>query len=169
MDWIAHPRRFRALPAVAGGAVLLVLAWAVLAVATPNGDPGGRILGELRPASAAIPAAAAIGYRQEVEPRWDSCDGRPGTFGWDDVAVIVHFTTTLSAEAVRAHADSALRALGWKVDSSLHQGDVFSYSWTKELFNGTTTWVQVSNEGQDPRVWDLAAGAPPVGPRASGC
>lgn len=166
MDETDQPRRVMALTAAAGGAALLVVVWAV---AAPSGDPGGRILGELRPATAAVPGAATIAYRQEVEPRWDSCDGRPGTFGWDDVVVIVHFTTALSAETVKAHADAALRPLGWMPDSSQRQGDVSSYSWTKELGNGTTATVQVSHEGQDPRAWDLGAGAPPVGPRVSGC
>lgn len=154
------------LIAAAGGAALLVVVWAV---AAPAGDPGGSILGELRTATAAVPGAATIGYRQEVEPRWDSCDGRPGTFGWDDVVVIVHFTTTLSPDAVKAHADAALRPLGWMPESSRRQGNVSGYSWTKELGNGTTARVQVSHEGRDTLEWDLAAGAPPVGPRASGC
>jgi hypothetical protein len=153
---------------IACGAGIAVLAVALISRA-PSGDPGAHILGELRPASAAVPADARIGYRRYVEPRWDSCDGRSGTFGWDDVVVIVHFATTLSPDAVKKHADTALRPLGWLSNPAQHEGDVFGYRWTKTLSNGTAADAQLSNESQDPETWDLYVGAPPVGPRVSGC
>ncbi len=118
---------------------------------------------------AALPDGAKIAYRQDIEPRWDSCDGQSGTFGWDDVVVLVHFTTTLSPEAMKAHADAALHPLGWIADHSQRQENVFGYSWTKTLSNGTRARAQISNEVQNPDTWDLYAGAPPAGPHVSGC
>ena len=73
-----------------GLAIVIVIAvfnaGSVFGLAT-GGDPGGRILGELKPAALAVPDDAKIRYRHDVEPKWDSCDGRQGTFGWDDVVL----------------------------------------------------------------------------------
>ncbi len=169
MGWIARLRRIRPTTVAAGGAVLIDLVGVGLVVAAPSGDPGGRILNELRPVAAALPDGAKIAYRQDIEPRWDSCDGRPGTFGWDDAVVIVHFTTTLSPGAVGAHADAALRPLGWTANATRYQESVFAYTWAKTLRDGTTARAQISNDGQNPDTWDLYAGAALVGPRVSGC
>ena len=40
-----------------------------------TGDPGGRIMAQLRPIERAIPAHAHVNYTQDIEPRLDSCDG----------------------------------------------------------------------------------------------
>ena len=130
----------------------------------PTGDPGGRVLGQLRPATAALPADARIDYRNDVEPRWDSCDGRPGTEGWDDVDVQVHFTTATAETEVLTHADAALRQLGWLPDTSQPAGS----SWTKALANGTTAKASLEHE-VGPDAWTLFVLAPPVGRRVSGC
>ena len=130
--------------------------------AQPTGDPGGQVLDQLRPATVALPQDAKIAYRNDVEPRWDSCDGRPGTYGWDDVVVQVHFTTAAPDFEVRANADTALRRIGWQPDGNYPVGSF----WTKVLANGTTAKASLDH-GQD--AWDLFVLAPPVGQRASGC
>jgi len=132
--------------------------------AQPTGDPGGRVLDQLRPATAALPSDARIVYRNEVEPRWDSCDGRPGTEGWNDVVMQVHFTTATADINVLSNADAALRRLGWLPDTSRPAGS----SWRKALANGTTARASLEHDvGQD--AWTLFVLAPPVGRRVSGC
>ena len=118
--------------------------------AQPTGDPGGRVLDQLRPATAALPSDARIAYRNDVEPRWDSCDGRPGTEGWNDVVLQVHFTTATPDIDVLAHAEAALSRLGWLPDASQPAG----YSWTKALANGTTAKASLERE-VGPDAWTL--------------
>ena len=132
--------------------------------AQPTGDPGGRVLDQLRPATSALPSDARIAYRNDVEPRWDSCDGRPGTEGWNDIVVQVHFTTAMADADVLAHADAALRHLGWLPATSQPVGS----SWTKALANGTTAKASLEHEVEQD-AWTLFVLAPPVGRRASGC
>jgi len=154
---------------VTGGLGLGVLITAVINAAVPTGDPGGRILAELEPTAAAVPGGANILYRQAVEPRWDSCDGRAGTFGWDDVVLVVHFASGLRPEAVAGNADATLRPLGWVPEYSHQDANGMAIGWTKTLSSGATAKAQLTDQDLDPTTWTLYVGAPPVGPRASGC
>jgi hypothetical protein len=131
-----------------------------------TGDPGGRILGELQPASTAIAPDAKIRYRHDDEPRWDSCDGRPGTFGWNDAVMQIHFASALSSTAVSSHANAALLGLGWKAvyNSGVQVG------WQKRLTNSSYAHAQITDDNQiDLGTWTLFVSAPPAGQRASGC
>lgn len=132
--------------------------------AQPTGDPGDQVLNQLEPATVALPPDAKIAYRNDVEPRWDSCDGRAGTYGWDDVVVQVHFTTSTPGSEVLANADATLRRLGWQPDSDAPVGS----SWTRVLANGTTARASLDYQAI-PDAWTLFVLAPPVGQRASGC
>jgi hypothetical protein len=135
----------------------------------PNGDPGGRVLRQLQPAAQALPSDAHVIYRYDLEPKWDSCDGRQGTFGWDDVIVQIHFDSRTPTTALFEHADETLHRLGWsqKYDNGSQVG------WTKQLINGSVANAQLSNavpdQGGTTQKWDLYVGAPPIGTRASGC
>ena len=155
---------------VATAGLLAVLAsTAISAAISPGpstGDPGGRILSELRPVGYAIPRDAQILYRNDVEPHWDSCDARPGTFGWDPVVVQIHFRSGLSPDDVESNADAQLRKLGW---SSAYQysAPAIAWGWTKQLRNVTEAKAQLEVEADG--AWTLIALAPPVGPRAHGC
>ena len=86
-----------ALVAVVGLSVLT--AWFIRdVIGGPEADPGGRILRTLRDTGQALPSDAHVLYRYDLEPKWDSCDGRPGTFGWDNVVVQIHFESRGSTE-----------------------------------------------------------------------
>lgn len=79
----------------------------------PVPDPGRRVLHQLQPAAQALPSDAHVIYRYDLEPKWDSCDGRPGTFGWDNVILQIHFQSRTPTMALVEHADQTLRRLGW--------------------------------------------------------
>lgn len=125
-------------------------------------DPGGRILAELQTAAAAVPSDASVIYRHDVEPQWDSCDGRADTYGWDDVVVQIHFNSPSSPGRIFGDGISRMAALGWSV--SYQHGDT-DLVWTRRLRNGTEGKAALSNVGG----WTLYASAPPVGPRVRGC
>ncbi|MGZ4687712.1 hypothetical protein, partial [Oryzihumus sp.] len=92
---------------IAAAAVLaMAVPWVVAASrgGHPGGDPGGVRLAALRQVSAALPAGAVIQERVDASPSWTSCDGRPGTEGWDEALVDWQFTSTKPRDQVRAHA-----------------------------------------------------------------
>jgi hypothetical protein len=143
------------------------------AIAGPIADPGGRILHALQSTKRALPNDAHVLYRNDVEPKWDSCDGRPGTFGWDNVVVQIHFESGSSTDTVVQGAGQAFRNLGWQQDYVNNQSTFVQVGWTRRLDNGSIAKAQLSNGVPDqsatrPR-WDLFVTAPPVGPQASGC
>jgi hypothetical protein len=139
----------------------------------PAADPGGRILHSLRATAQALPNDAHVLYRHDLEPKWDSCDGRAGTFGWDNVVVQIHFESASSTDAVLLRADQTFRGLGWSPDYVHDQSTIIQAGWTTRLDNGSLAKAQLSKGLPDqsaaaPR-WDLFVTAPPVGPQASGC
>lgn len=148
--------------------------WFVREVANgPHADPGGRILNQLRTAAQALPADAQVTYRNDLEPKWDSCDGRSGTFGWDDVVVQIHFQSRTGTATLVDHADRTFRSLGWNSDyHDAVKGDP-QVGWSRSLDNGSMAKAQLTANVPNPtgvdRVWDLFVSAPPVGTRVSGC
>jgi hypothetical protein len=152
--------------------ILPLAAVAVLSLSIllgPSGDPGGRILHQLQPAAQAVPAGSQVLYRYDYEPRLDSCDGRHGTFGWNDVVLQIHFESATPTAELVEHSDRTLRRLGW--DLAYNSG--MQTGWTKHLENGSVANAQLSNavpdQGGAAQRWDLVVSAPPVGRRASGC
>jgi hypothetical protein len=140
----------------------------------PHGDPdpGGRILAALRPVRGAVPQDAVGVERQDVEPMWDSCDGRTGTFGWSDVHVIITFSTAMEPQVLVSTANTRMVTLGWipgpALDSPIGPGG----RWTRALGDGTEARAALSPwmpGGGQPLRWELTAYAPAHGPRTSGC
>jgi hypothetical protein len=76
------------------------------------GDPGGRILAALRTAASAVPTHAHLNWSHFDEPKLDSCDGRPGTWGYDPVSVQVDFSWQKSQSTVLASVRHALELIG---------------------------------------------------------
>ena len=139
----------------------------------PEADPGGRILHELRTTANALPGDAQVLYRNDLEPKWDSCDGRAGTFGWDNVIVQIHFASKVPSQTLLERADRVLEGLGWSRDYLNEQSTFLQQGWTKRLDDGSVAKVQLSNgvtdQGGPTQRWDLYATAPPVGQQSSGC
>src|SRR6476646_9639209 len=129
-----RPRLWVAIVLAAG--ILICLPW-VVAVAGgvtgghPGGDPGGARQAALRQTSTAIPDGAAVQPYADGTPHWGSCDGRAGTWGWDDITVDNHFTTGLATVVVIAPATAKMAALGWTAQPLMKtpQGPVMH--WTK--------------------------------------
>jgi hypothetical protein len=132
-----------------------------------GGDPGGRILSQLKPTSLAVPLTAVTGYANYVEPRMDSCDGRPGTQGWDDVVVQIYFQWSGDSSSLLSYAKDRLSKLGWGAFKVQAQNGVPGGDWIKQLSNGSVAQVQLGAEPYG--GWTLFATAPPIGRRASGC
>lgn len=137
-----------------------------LAMSDPSGDPGGVVIGQLVPAAMGLPAGAQRMYLWKLEPRWDSCDGRSGTFGWSDVAVQSAFRWRGAPNALFAAASPHLRELGWRRSGTALGTSPREQMWTKILASGKTATLTVTQEGP---YWQLDARAAPVGKAARGC
>ncbi len=162
-----------ALLLVTGGANA---AWAATRSDHGNPDPGGHILASLKTVERVVPANAHVMLRQANEPRWDSCDGRAGTFGWDDVTVAVQFRTIRAPRALVSEADTALRAAGWQRTSTLNTPLGPGARWSRTVAGATVATVTLAPGTRGDRTgdgtgtyWDLGAVAPPQGQRVSGC
>ena len=135
-----------------------------------NPDPGGRIMKALSTVQVAVPAHAHAVQTQHVKPRWDSCDARPGTFGWDDVIVLVTFTTSEPPRSLMATANARLRTAGWSRYRDFASGP--RAVWWSRPVPGGTALALLDRDGTragGPQ-WELYAHAPPfTGPRSSGC
>jgi hypothetical protein len=163
-------RGHRAVVAAIGAVVLLVVggvAFWISQSGPSGGDPGGRILSQLKPTSLAVPPTAVIGYTHYVEPQMDSCDGRPGTQGWDDVVVQIYFQWSGSSSSLLSYAKGRLSNLGWGAFKVQIQNGVPGGDWIKQLSNGSVAQVQLGAESYG--GWTLSAMAPPIGRQASGC
>src|SRR5262249_29683247 len=133
MAHLANRRKIVVPAALALAAVLI--AWAVAAWsrsaahAHAGGDPGGRLMAKIAPVVRVVPGFGhghipwiafpcdscqfPVTYAIKVEPRWDSCDGMAGTFGWDPVVLQVGFRWTGSSHALAGIVNARLGARGW--------------------------------------------------------
>jgi hypothetical protein len=94
-----------------------------------GGDPSGRLMAKLTPLVRVVPGFETgpvpwssfpcdscqfpERYAIKVEPHWDSCDGKPGTFGWDPVVIQVGFRWRGTTQALASVLNSRLAARGW--------------------------------------------------------
>jgi hypothetical protein len=154
---------------VAGGAGAT---WITTRSPRGNPDPGGRILAGLQTVESAIPADAEVMLRQASEPRWDSCDGRAGTFGWDNVTVNVQFRETEKPDALVAHIDEVLTGAGWRRVEASGTPLGPTARWSRSLSGPTvaTAALGPGTRGDGSGIyWELGATAPPQGQHVSGC
>jgi hypothetical protein len=175
----AAARRMRPRPWVAiviAAGLLFCLPWVVVVAGGltgghPGGDPGGERQAALRQTSAAIPDGASVQLYADGTPHWDSCDGRAGTWGWGDITVDNHFTSGLATDAVIAHATATMAALRWTAQPLMKTPQGAVIHWTKTTAGNASANAQLSLDQNTPgaHTWDLSAGAPPEGQRASGC
>ena len=136
-----------------------------------NPDPGGRIMAAPSTIENAVPGQAQLVRIQHVKPRWDSCDGRLSTYGWDDVIIDLTFTTSQPPRSLIATAKARLHAAGWSRYQDYASGPRVGWWWARPVPGGTALALlnRVSTRAGVPQ-WDLYAHAPPfAGPRSSGC
>lgn len=155
-----------------GCAIVSVLALACACSSTPSPagdpDPGHRSLSALEPVLSLIPAGAHVIYENRVEPRWDSCDGRQSTYGWDPAVVNAGFSTgATSRQQVVAHVRAAMGRLAWAYDAKESGGD--QWWWSRQVSGRTATATLQSDMYGDPRMWSLDAEAPPATDPVTGC
>ena len=131
---------------------------AAVAALGPTGDPGGRILAQLRPLRSIVPPGAKVEYAQFLEPRADSCDGNPSTVGWDPATVNMAFSDPSSSPL--PHVAARLQQLGWQVSEPTVS------SWTKVLKNHTSASANIDLTD---KTWEFVATAPADGPAPMGC
>jgi hypothetical protein len=157
---------------VAGAGLSLLLVAGVAYWQQPirgNPDPRGRILAQLAAVARSLPNDAVIAYRTDQEPKWDSCDGRRGTEGWDNASVSIGFTSGQAADDVLAHVEDAVGHLGWESFSQAAVPQGVTASWSKAIQGAPGPGMLQLSAGNGDGVWLLLAQAPPVGRRASGC
>jgi hypothetical protein len=145
-------------------------------------DPDGQTLIALKSVETALPPFAVDVSRQYVEAVWDSCDGRPGTFGWSDIGVYLTFGTAQENSVVVAYVTARLESIGWtgpepRTTTTASPGEVLSQTssfrlrFVRTLANGVDAVARLDAWTPDGQTitWSLTAIAPPQGPRASGC
>lgn len=153
--------------------VLLVSTSCATGPGSGDPDPGGAILHSLHAVLGVVPAGSDVLVRDAgSEPRWDSCDGRPGTFGWDDITVTAKFRSDeppvrLLSDAARHLADD-----GWSGPASVPSPLGAGARWTRKLPGGGIASASLTPGTYGDRsapYWDLIAAAPPHGQRVRGC
>ena len=170
-----RPGRRRALLVwLAGGVALAVViaGTASMMLRHPDGDPGGIRATALRSISQAVPSDAVVQLHKTTGPVWDSCSGRPGTDGWNDVSNEYQFTTATPVDDLVATAKANLKRAGWAQTSTFRYPLGPAIGWTKTVQGKVLAHalLSVSNRGSNtPAYWDLSASAPSDGQRVSGC
>jgi hypothetical protein len=152
---------------LAGAGIVAAVVVGLLALAGQGGphsggDPGGRILAELKPAAAAVPAGAQVLSHEDSEPSWAACDGAPGS-GWTEASVTVQFSVSLSSSQLVDRADRQLVGRGWR----LVQASGTGATWTKAVAGGVQAAAVLSPADRS-GVWWLRASAPAQGAQFAG-
>ena len=141
------------------------------------GDPGGRILAALRTATSAVPARAHLNWSHFDEPKLDSCDGRPGTWGYEPVTVQAGFSWHQSPSTVLASVRHALELIGWQwteptpatfPGQNYGTGDAIG-TWVRTLPGSRRATAALFPDTYDPAEWSLIAEAPATLPPPKGC
>jgi hypothetical protein len=151
----------------------------------PGGDPGDRLMARLSVLVQVVPGFGSGRipwftpkdpngnfpdiYATKIEPAWDSCDGRAGTFGWEPVMIQIGFKWTGSAASLADYLNHRL------VPHHLTRG---GNPWWGQ--GGDPAWVGPSHAAPDEALvieppgagggqWMAFIEARPVGRLASGC
>jgi hypothetical protein len=129
-----------------------------------SGDPAGRIMTNLTPLVRVLPGfeSGAVPwiappcdscqfphkYAIKIEPRWDRCDGRSGTYGWDPVTIQIGFPWSGSQSSLNALIAARLLPLGWQqTEQAPDWGDAGSPAWTFPAGPSPTETITASASG----------------------
>ena len=190
MAHLANRRKIVVPTVLALAAVLIALAVAAWlrsdAHAHAGGDPGGRLMAKIAPEVRVVPGLERghipwiafpcdscqfpVAYATKVEPRWDSCDGMAGTFGWDPVVIQVGFRWTGSSHALVDLLNEHLDARGWARGAAPSWGDDADAVWTGP--DGHAPAEEFALESPTPagnHHWMALIEAKPQGQLVKGC
>lgn len=158
---------------------LLLVGWLVIRpLFAASGDPGGTVMAQLVPTASALPGYGTSklpwtsvpgmysGYFIKTEPQRDSCDGRPGTEGWDPVVLQAAFPWRGSPSTLVAQVDARMARLGWGLTGPPTGTEA---QWSKRLDNGSRASATLLLSPTGSPWWEFVAQGPPVGTAASGC
>lgn len=173
--------------ALALAAALIALAAATWASthAHAGGDPGGRLMAKIAPAVRVVPGLEhgripwiaspcdacqfPATYALKIEPRWDSCDGMAGTFGWDPVIIQVGFRWAGSSQALAGLLDERLTARGWARGAEPSWADGGDAIWISPHGRAPTTEFAIESPVLPGRQWMALVEAKPQGSLVKGC
>jgi len=171
-----RPSRRRGLLVLIVGVPLVLLAVALTLWASQShrrgGDPGGRILRELLPNLAAVPAGSTDVVTQKLDSVWsEKCpDNLAGQAGWSEVRADARFTIAWPRERVINSVSSVLAENGWtRHDESFGPAQGSVAHWTKHLAAGVSAEAAVYPVPADSTNWFLTATARPPGFASAGC
>jgi hypothetical protein len=137
-----------------------------------GGDPGGRILKELGPASGAVPSGSTDVVTHDNDAIWSGAcpDNASGRAGWSEVSISTTFTTSLSKEQVTDAVNAALVHQGWlRHDVSFGPGQGVNAHWTKRLASGALGEAAVYPVPAGSTNWLLSVASKPPGFALPGC
>lgn len=148
-----------------------------LAPAGAAGDPGGRILAALRTVASAVPARARLNWSHFDEPKPDSCDGRPGTRGYDPVSVQADFSWQEPQGTVLASVRHALEGTGWRWTEpapATFPGQNYGTAdaigtWARTLPGGRLATAALFSDAYAHAEWSVIAEAPATLPPPQRC
>jgi hypothetical protein len=173
-----------ALALAAALIALAVAAWASTR-AHAGGDPGGRLMAKIAPVVRVVPGLEhgripwiafpcdacqfPATYAIKIEPRWDSCDGMAGTFGWDPVVVQVGFQWAGSSQALMDLLDERLTARGWVRGAEPSWADDGDAIWISPHRHAPTKEFAIESPIPPGKQWMALVEAKPQGPLVKGC
>jgi hypothetical protein len=177
MGWASSRRRI----AIALLVVTMVILPAACAssVHHPGGDPNGRLIAELAPTVRVVPSFE-VGtvpwisfpcdackfpkkYAIKIEPAWDGCDGRAGTFGWDPAIIQIGFVWIGASEALDTTLNFRLSSEGWARGASPSWSEDQSPDPTWDFPRGKTASETFSLGNLQGNQWIVSIEAKAVG------
>jgi hypothetical protein len=110
-----------------------------------------------------------IRYAIKIEPRWDSCDGLAGTFGWDPAIVQMGFRWDKTAQELLAALNARLRAKGWEMGEPPTWGSAGDAdTWDYPPSPAPQEALAIESPVEDNR-WMVILEAKAEGPQVKGC
>jgi hypothetical protein len=126
---------------------------------TGDPDPGHRLMAAIKSVLSVIPSGAHVMRREKFEPRWDSCDGKRSTYGWDPVTVDADFIGGGAPAQIVGHIKSSMQSLGWVSDPS-HSGGG-QWFWHRKVASDELATAQLlGGPDAQPHDWSLQAEVP---------
>ncbi|MGH3851694.1 MAG: hypothetical protein ACRDRT_18710, partial [Pseudonocardiaceae bacterium] len=112
-----------------------------------------------------VPVSARVISEKGVPPRWDSCDGRADSFGWDPVRVLEVIELGDPGSSA-GRVEQKLTATGWTYERTTNPP--FLSRWRQVLRTGEMSQLDLMN-GANASSFVLVLSAQSPGPVVRGC